>query len=280
MITIAHLSDLHFSNISIFPLSLKRFIGTTNLLITRKRSYIDTHLFKLPDLLKSLNVNNIFITGDLSSTSLKKEFEKAKKFIDSFDENMKFFIIPGNHDTYTRQANKQSYFQNILKSNNIIDSKQKKIHLFDLSKKWVYIGLDTTLVTPLFSATGLFSTEMEKDLIDILEKIPKDKNIIISNHFPLFHKAPKRKLLKRRDDLLKVIKKYPNIKLYLHGHTHKPSITKEDNLPYMICSGCSSHKKNASFSILKIEDDKCNIYCYILQDNNWQKDKVEELNFS
>ncbi|KKK81455.1 hypothetical protein LCGC14_2813260, partial [marine sediment metagenome] len=152
MITIAHLSDLHFSNISIFPLSLKRFIGTTNLLITRKRSYIDTHLFKLPDLLKSLNVNNIFITGDLSSTSLKKEFEKAKKFIDSFDENMKFFIIPGNHDTYTRQANKQSYFQNILKSNNIIDSKQKKIHLFDLSKKWVYIGLDTTLVTPLFSA--------------------------------------------------------------------------------------------------------------------------------
>jgi len=77
-----------------------------------------------------------------------------------------------------------------------------------------------------------------------------------------------------------VIKKYPNIKLYLHGHTHKPSITKEDNLPYMICSGCSSHKKNASFSILKIEDDKCNIYCYILQDNNWQKDKVEELNFS
>ncbi len=280
MITIAHLSDLHFSNISIFPLTLKRFIGTTNLLITRKRSYIDTHLSKLPNLLKSLDVNNIFITGDLSSTSLKKEFEKAKKFIDSFDENIKFFIVPGNHDTYTKQADKCSYFQNIIKSKNIIDSKEKKIHLFDLSEKWVYIGLDTTLVTPLFSATGLFSNEMEKDLIDILEKIPKDKNIIISNHFPIFHKAAKRKRLKRREALLNVIKKYPNIKLYLHGHTHKRSITKEENMPYMICSGCSSHKKNASFNLLKIEDDKCFMQSYILQDSNWKKDTVEELNFS
>lgn len=279
MITIAHLSDLHFSNINLFPLNLKRLIGTMNLLLTRKRSYIDTHLFKLPKLLKSLDVNNILITGDLSSTSLKQEFEKAKKFIDSFDENMKFFIVPGNHDTYTKQADKYSYFQNILKSKNVFSTKNQRIHLVNLSEKWVYIGLDTTLVTTLFSATGLFSKELEKDLINILDKIPKDNNIIISNHFPIFHKAPKRKLLKRKEALLNVIKRYPNIKLYLHGHTHKRSITKEKNLPYMICSGCTSHKKNASFNILKIDDDKCFMQSYILQDSNWKKDTMKELNF-
>ncbi|NGX33919.1 MAG: 3',5'-cyclic adenosine monophosphate phosphodiesterase CpdA [Candidatus Anoxychlamydiales bacterium] len=280
MLTIAHLSDLHFSKISILPLSLKRFVGTANLLITRKRSYIDTHLFKLPKLLKSLDVKNILITGDLSSTSLKKEFEKAKEFIDSFDENIKFFLIPGNHDTYTKKALKNSYFKNILKSQNILDTKHKKIHFHNLSKNWVYIGLDTTLVTPIFSASGLFSKEMQIDLTAILDKIPKDKNIIISNHFPIFYKAPKRKLLKRSNALLEILKSYPNIKLYLHGHTHKSSIINKENLPIMICSGCSSHKKNASFNILQIEDDKCVIQSHVLKDNTWQKDKENQFNFS
>ncbi len=279
MITIAHLSDLHFSKISIFPLSLKRFIGTINLLITRKRSYIDTHLLKLPKILKSLGVNKIFITGDLSSTSLKKEFDKAKRFIDLFDKNIKFFLVPGNHDNYTKKAYKKSYFQNTLKSQNILTN-YKRIELHNLTDKWIYIGLDTTLVTSLFSASGYFSKEMEKNLIAILDKIPKDKNIIISNHFPLLHKASKKKLLKRREALLKILQKYPNIKLYLHGHTHKLSIIKKKNLPYMICCGCSSHKKNASFNILKIEDNSCLIQSYILKDFSWQKDKVTKLDFS
>lgn len=280
MVTIAHLSDLHFSKISVFPLSLKRFVGTTNLLITRKRSYIATHLLKLPKLLKSLDVKNILITGDLSSTSLEKEFLQAKKFIDSFDKQVKFFIIPGNHDTYTKKSSKSSYFENILKSKSNSKTNLEKIELYSLSDKWMYIGLDTTLVTSLFSASGLFSKEMEENLIATIESIPKDKNIIISNHFPIFHKAPKRKLLKRKEALIDILKKYPNIKLYLHGHTHKSSIIKKENLPFMICSGCTSHKKNASFNILEFENDKCFVKSYILKGAMWQKRSEKTLNFS
>lgn len=280
MLKIAHISDLHFSKISLFPLNLKRFIGTANLLITRKRSYVDTHLIKLPALFKSLDIKNIFITGDLSSTSLKKEFELASQYIESFEKEIKFFIIPGNHDTYTTRADKRSYFQNIIKSKSIITSKNSKIDLHYLSDKWVYIGLDTTLVTSLLSAAGLFTQKMEKDLIAVLDSISKETNIIIANHFPLYHKAPKRKLLKRRDCLIKILKKYPNIKLYLHGHTHKRSIEKKEDLPYMICSGCASHKKNASFNILQIEDNKCVVQSYILKDNTWQKDQKQCLFFS
>ena len=284
MIKIAQISDLHFSTLSfkIKDLFSKRLIGMFNLLINRKKSYIDKYLYKLPSLFKSLDLDYVFISGDLTSTSLKKEFEKAKKFTSSFDKDLKFFIIPGNHDQYTKKAFQKDSFYNFFESKKISQKqnlRKDKIEVISLSDKWVSIGLDTTLATSLFSASGLFSQDLEKKLIETLDNIPKDKNIILINHFPIIHLAPKRKQLKRRDVLLDIIKKYPNIKLYLHGHTHKFTVEKEDNLPYMICSGCSSHKKTGSFNLFEIADDKCRIINYKIKDNNWQKNKTWQLQF-
>ena len=184
-------------------------------------------------------------------------------------------------EQYTKRLKKHlfyDFFENIEteKSKTL---KKDQIEIFSLSDKWVSIGLDTTIVTPLFSASGLFSKDLEKTLIETLDNVPKEKNIILINHFPIIHIAAKRKLLKRRDALLEIIKKYPNIKLYLHGHTHKFSIEKKDNLPYMICSGCASHKRNASFNIFELEDDKCRVINYKIKDNCWQKHKTLQLLF-
>ncbi|NGX63357.1 MAG: 3',5'-cyclic adenosine monophosphate phosphodiesterase CpdA [Candidatus Anoxychlamydiales bacterium] len=279
MIKIAHISDLHFSKVSFFPIALKRFVGVTNLLINRRKSYIEDHLYKLPTLLKSLDIDHIFITGDLTSTSLEKEFEKAKDFIDLFDKKNKFFIIPGNHDTYTKKAYKDELFYQFFKKTNISKMIKSNIQIHELSDKWVYIGLDTTVPTSLFSCSGLFSKELENSLIETLDKIPKDTNIILTNHFPLFLRVEKRNGLNRRKHLLAILKKYKNIKLYLYGHTHKWTITKKENYPYMICSGCSSHKKKASFNTLQIEDNKCIVTSYSLKNNNWQKDSDKILSF-
>jgi 3',5'-cyclic AMP phosphodiesterase CpdA len=279
MLKIAHLSDLHFSkihlNLSIF-LS-KRFIGIFNLLINRRKAYCQKPLYDLPQLFKYLGVKNIFITGDLTSTSLEKEFEKAKHFIDSFDKSCRFTIIPGNHDQYTKAAYKQGLFYKFFKNN--FGLNDKRIEVFSLSDKWQYIGLDTCLPTHLFACSGLFSEDLEKRLIETLEKIPKDKNILLVNHFPIIHDVAKRKILKRREFLNKILKKYSNIKLYLHGHTHICSIKKEKNLPYMICSGCATYAKNASFNILELEDNSCTIITYIWRNTSWQKDKTTQITF-
>lgn len=284
MIKIAQISDLHFSTFSfkIKDLFSKRLIGMVNLLINRKKSYIDKHLYKLPSLFRSLDLDYVFISGDLTSTSLKKEFEKAKKFTSSFDKDLKFFIIPGNHDQYTKKAFQKYFFYIFFENKNKLEIKslkKDKIEILSLSDKWVSIGLDTTLATSLFSASGLFSEDLEKTLIETLDTIPKDKNIILINHFPIIHIAPKRKQLKRRDVLLDIIKKHPNIKLYLHGHTHKLAVEKEDNLPFMICSGCSSHKKNGSFNLFEIENDKCKVINYKIKNNSWQENKTWQLHF-
>jgi len=282
---IAHISDLHFSKIMLHPSILfsKRLIGTLNLIFNRKKSYSQKHLVNLNELLTSLDVNYLFVTGDLTCTSSNEEFAKAKDFLKSIDKKIEPFVIPGNHDQYTKKAYKNSLFYDYFNSHRANFLKKltnEKIEICPISEKWYYIGLDTCIPTPLFSCWGYFSKELEQHLEEVLNEIPKDKNIVLVNHFPIFHKTSKRKALKRRDRLIDIIKKYPNIKIYLHGHTHFPSIKKLNNLPYMICSGCISYKKNASFNILEIGDESCKVINYLWKDDKWQINKTHKILFS
>lgn len=285
MFKVAHLSDLHFSKISLKPSIFfsKRFVGIFNLIFNRKKAYNQQPLYELPNLFNSLDIQYVFITGDLTSTSLKEEFQKAKEFIDLFDKKIEFFIIPGNHDQYTKKAYENDVFYKFFESKNthlLKSLKNERIETYPLSDKWFYIGLDTCIPTHLFACSGLFSEELENHLIEILDKIPKDKNILLVNHFPLIQNVAKRKILKRRDVLYKILKKYPNIKLYLHGHTHKMAIEKPtEDLPYMICSGCASYKKEASFNVLEVENFSCKILNYVWKDNNWQKKSTTQIKF-
>ncbi len=279
MLKIAHLSDLHFSKVELNPFKLlsKRFIGIINLLVNRRKVYRENQLNQLPNLLKTLGLDYIFVSGDITSTSLKEEFERAKELLKSFDEKQ-LFVLPGNHDKYTKKACRQNRFYDFFEVKNTHLSKNLKderIEAYPLSDKWYYIGLDTCLATSLFACSGMFSKDLERHLIELLDKIPKDKNIILMNHFPIIHAAKNRKILHRRDALKNILKRYPNIKLFLHGHTHNLAVYKEDDTPHMLCSGCSSHSKNGSFNILEIEDDKCKIITYRWDRTNWIKQKED-----
>jgi 3',5'-cyclic AMP phosphodiesterase CpdA len=284
MFKIAHISDLHFSKISFNPSIFfsKRFIGILNLIFNRNKSYTQKILHQLPKLFDSLEIKHVFITGDLTSTSMIKEFQAAKNFINQFDKKINLFIIPGNHDHYTKKSFKKNLFYQFFNSPNthlLKSLKNEKIEVYPLSENWYYIGLDTCIPTHLFSSGGLFSKDLENHLVDILEKIPKEKNILLVNHFPLIQDVAQRKILKRREVLYKILKKYTNIKLYLHGHTHKASIEKSKDLPYMICSGCVSYKKNASFNILEISDYSCKIINYLWKEEKWQKNSTTQIKF-
>lgn len=282
MIKIAHLSDLHFSKIKISPSIFfsKRFIGIFNLIFNR--SFSQQPLFELPKFFDSAGIKHVVITGDLTSTSLKQEFQKAKDFIDLFDKKIQFFIIPGNHDHYTKKAYKKEIFYKFFDSKNthlLKSLRNEKIEIYQLSDKWYYIGLDTCIPTHLFACSGFFSQDLENHLLEILQKIPKDKNILLVNHFPIIHNVSKRKILKRREALSKIIKNHPNIKLYLHGHTHKFTIEKTKDLPYMICAGCSSDKTNPSFNVLELSNYSCKIINYLWKNDKWQKNTTTQVKY-
>ncbi|MBI5345675.1 MAG: metallophosphoesterase [Chlamydiae bacterium] len=277
MLKIAHISDLHFSKISYNPLQFfsKRCVGNFNLLFFRKRFYNEKQLYSLIDHFKSLQIDYVIATGDFTSTSSKEEFAMAKQFFDLLDKNnIKFILVPGNHDNYTKKAYKNSSF---FKCFSMVP---KKINSFALNDNWWFVGLDTTLPTHWLSSAGLFSKTIEDELSKSLEKIPKDKFILMANHFPLFPNDSRRKILKRSEDLLKLIQKHNNIKLYLHGHTHRRSIAdlQGSSLPIVIDSGCTAHTEFGFWSFIEL-DSALKITSYKHTQNVWNKDRESCFSF-
>lgn len=281
---IAHLSDLHFSRFS-FGLTQflsKRWLGNLNLLLNRSHDYHEKRPFSLPELLESLKVTHVIITGDLTTTSSRKEYAVAQGFIECLKTHgFDVFVIPGNHDHYTKQACKSKLFYRYFPaqfSNSPFNLKDHRVTSHRLQDSWTLVALDTALATPLISSNGCFSEEIERHLIALLATIPEDENIILMNHFPFFqHDEPKRRLW-RGDELQKVIENHLNIQLYLHGHTHRRCVAdlRKNGLPIILDSGSTSYRKG-SWNLLDIQPDGCDLEVYQCQEKgNWNRIETHE----
>ena len=175
---IAHISDLHFSKFSFGPVQFfsKRWLGNANFLLNRSQSSSNTRPFSLIEPFTSLKITHVVITGDLTTTSHPKEYEMAKRFIEALKEKgMKVFVIPGNHDHYTKRAGRNKVFYRYfdpLFTPSPFTLKEHGVTASPLSNGWTLIALDTTLATPLTSSNGLFSEATEEHLKNLLRQIP------------------------------------------------------------------------------------------------------------
>ena len=263
---VAHLSDPHFSQITYQPSQLfsKRLIGNLNLLLFRKRNYQTDHLWHLPSLLKTMNIEALFITGDFSSTSLDAEFAMGKQLVEAFRERLlPTYVLPGNHDCYTHEAQRLKRYYHFFPSEGLLE---KRVEHFKLGKGWWYIALDCTLATPLFDAYGDFYEKTEVYLEQVLKMIPASDRVIVGNHFPLFSEGKPRRELKRADALQKLLKAYPQVKLYLHGHDHAHYVIdrQEEGYPLVINSGSCAHRPDGTFYTINLFDKRCLIQRFIL----------------
>ncbi|NDD57943.1 MAG: metallophosphoesterase [Chlamydiae bacterium] len=278
---LAHISDLHFSKLTLNPIHFtsKRWIGNFNLLFRRMREFQHDKIFELIQLFKNLAVDYVVISGDLSTTSRHQEFKKAYQFISLLQEaGLKVIALPGNHDHYTNKDYQKQIFYDHFRSkfDNISPSflnynlKDDKLAAVKLGASYWIIALDTTLSTPLLSCNGLFSEKIEASLQKALEEIPKSDKILIANHFPLFTSDQKRKHLDRDSALRNLLQKFPNILFYLHGHTHRHSISdlRKAGLPIILDSGCTAHEKKGSWNLLEFSDNHCNISSYSWKPHN------------
>ncbi|NGX53770.1 MAG: 3',5'-cyclic adenosine monophosphate phosphodiesterase CpdA [Chlamydiae bacterium] len=109
-IRLAHLSDPHFASVTYSPRQFfsKRWLGNTNLILFRKKAYQTDHLKHIPELLETLDVETVFITGDVATTSRDEEFAKAAAFASKFKQPV--HLVPGNHDCYTRGSDREKRF--------------------------------------------------------------------------------------------------------------------------------------------------------------------------
>lgn len=273
----AHLSDLHFFQMTwgIHQFFSKRWIGNGNFIFRRKREFNPLLLNELSSILIQEKIPLVLISGDVSCTSLKKEFEKASLFVNRLQtEGIEVIILPGNHDKYTKKAADQKLFYQTFPSSLANDGLKVK----QLTPSWWMIFLDTALPTPLFCCHGRFSEELEEKLEKTLKTVPSDAKVILANHFPILSK--KGKDLEREDALLNLCKKHPQIKLYLHGHNHQPRIydARSLGLPIVVDSGSAAHQFHGGWNRIECEKDLCTIKPYKWAHKKWTP--LSETSFS
>lgn len=253
---LAHLSDAHFSTVTYNPSQFlsKRWLGNFNLALFRRHAYQTTHLPHLPELLNSLGVEHVFFTGDFTQTALDEEFAKSKKFLEHFSQRV--FVLPGNHDVYTKKSERSKQFYNYFSEDALKHNRVSKTYL---GKNWWWVALDCALATPVFFSHGKFFKEMEEPLEHLLASIPSDQHVIMGNHFPLFSTGRPRHDLAGAERLQEILTKHANVKLYLHGHDHQPYLIdrRDEGYPLVLNAGSCAHQPDGFFYLIDLQETQC-----------------------
>lgn len=276
---LAHLSDFHCTKLTFNPLRLfpKRIFGHLHWLCGRKDSFSSKQLEPLPDLFKRLKVDLILLGGDFTSSSMQEEFAFAKSLIEKNTSSM--IAIPGNHDHYTSRSYKQgrfyAYFPN---PNPTLGSLAKEgVEGHKIGPNWWVVALDTSCPNGIASSRGMFSKKLETKLEELLLQIPANEKIILFNHFPFFQQEDPKRILERGDALEQLIRRHPNIALYLHGHTHRHSVAdlRSDGLPIILDSGSCCLKTTGSWNLIDLDDTKCCVTAYEWK-SEWKQRNTKE----
>lgn len=268
---IAHISDLHFGSVAIGPLQFfsKRWLGNFNFFFKRKKEFLYGRLIDLIAFFKAEGVTHVVITGDLSVTSRKKEFKMAKRYINLLKkEGFIVFTIPGNHDHYTkRNYRKKSFYRHfnpLFSKDCPYNLKDHQVSYTRLKEGLWLMGIDTAKATSMISSEGLFSKQIEENLLLALKEIPGGEKVILINHFPFFCNDSEKKQLVGGEHLKNLLEKHPQVFLYLHGHTHRQTVAdlRESDLPIISDSGCTPHKNNGACHLFAIGDNTINLSVY------------------
>jgi 3',5'-cyclic AMP phosphodiesterase CpdA len=260
---LAHLSDLHFGRATFSPLQFfsKRWLGNLNLIFRRKAEFLpEQALESLLPFLKSERVEHVLLCGDLTTTSRDEEFQHAQGAVQKMKElGMQVTLLPGNHDCYTRGSSREKrfyrYFPKSLQRPYLhYTLDQHRVAAAHLEENLFLVALDCALATPLHSSQGHFSPEQEAHLEALLTTLPQTARVIVLCHFPFFHHIAKMKQLVRGEALGKLLRRFSQVRLYMHGHTHHQTIAnlRVSGFPLILDSGSCSTCRGASCHIVDI----------------------------
>jgi 3',5'-cyclic AMP phosphodiesterase CpdA len=236
---IAHISDLHVLALAgaiPFRLFNKRLTGYANLRLRRGRHHrTDVVSAILAELARS-SVDHVVITGDVSNLALESEFEAVRRLLEDVLRlaPSAVSIVPGNHDVYTRGAERAKrfsrYFAPYLGSDLphlCTPHPSGSFPVVKLRGSAAIIGLSTAVARLPFVASGKLGRPQLDALREILASPElRGRTPIILQHHPAVDLATwtwrKRKTdgLTDARDLGQVLATLPRA-LVLHGHLHR-----------------------------------------------------------
>ena len=268
--TIIHISDLHFHTYpkNFHDLKSKRVLGMLNSIFRRARQFPIDRSKKLVEKISKMKWDHLVISGDLTQLSLESEFSLARETFDPLlKNNSRVTIIPGNHDRYVSETFSDDLFKKYF---GVFFGKEE-VHSLEINSDWVIIGWDSVHPNDWFTASGTVRRSTIIETEKIIRSFSKDKKFIIVNHYPLtfpidwkfdhFHE------LYNLLPVQKWILRFPQIRLYLHGHIHKNwvhNLSRESDKELLLVNSAASSAKpfpgqRSSFHQIEIDGENLNI---------------------
>lgn len=275
---IGHISDLHVFHMEGLPNPLsflnKRLVGGVNLLLNRSDSHSRAVVEKAVMRLEELDVDHICVTGDLTNLALDSEFQAARDVLLEVPDHLeRVSVIPGNHDYYTYEAEREGrferYFSDFLRSDMPAYQQPSGYPFVHLRDDVAIIGLNSGKATPPLFATGLVrQNELDATAALLADPEIKKRFKVVMIHHPLTpfeHASVQRsRCLVNDAEVLRTIRR-GCVDLVIHGHNHHISTQElphlEGSRTLFICEAGSASVREyqnprfaGSFNIFDIED--------------------------
>ncbi len=273
-----HCSDIHLFNLrGVGPHRFlnKRLTGGVNLMLKRGKHHDGALFDRVSEHARELEVDRVVITGDLSNLALEQEFEHIAAKLDAVGRPVT--VIPGNHDTYTRGAERSHRFEAMLGQFMAGDREDRDdaisypfVQRFD---EVALIGVSTAQASlPLYAVGSVGTAQLER-LDRVLDRLGQEglTRIVLIHHPVMPGVALRRHDLLDLDAFGAVIERR-GAELILHGHEHRAI---EGSIPgprgpvpvhgISSATNLSQHPgRQASFSIYEVRglDISRIVYCW------------------
>ncbi|AAD19035.1 3,5'-cyclic-nucleotide phosphodiesterase [Chlamydia pneumoniae TW-183] len=263
---IIHISDVHFHVLPVNPVHCfnKRLKGLLRKVFGLVHFQATTIGQRFPKVVRSLGADSVCITGDFSLTAMDGEFLLAKHFVETLAKHSSVYLLPGNHDVYTLKSLAQQTFYTHFPNDQL---QQNKVSFHKITDHWWLILLDCSCLNGWFSANGVVHLAQISAIETFLLSLSPEENVIIANHYPLLSSQNPSHDLINNTHLQNVLKKYPKVRLYLHGHEHQAAVYNcADTSPsYILNSGSISLPTNSRFHVIDLYPEKYQVHTMILK---------------
>ena len=227
--SIAHLSDPHLSRpepVAAGQLLNKRILGYLSWRRRRRHVHRPEVLELLLEDLRRNGPDHTVVTGDLTHIGLPVEFEQVADWLARLGTPADVTVIPGNHDTYVREAWASSFasWQDYLRSDDAADWSADSYPSLRVRGPVALIGISTAVPTPWFRASGRVGRAQRERLAALLEQLRGGDlfRLALVHHAPVPGIDPWRKRMTDVHATRQVLAEgEPH--LVLHGHDHRVS---------------------------------------------------------
>ena len=261
-----HITDPHLSSLdslSFTGLRGKRRSGYLSWRNKRRHVYRPEILEQLTVAVHSHQPDLVLLTGDLIQIGLESEMIEAADWLRRLGPPEKVMLIPGNHDNYARDSLAAMYrhWGSYLPAGGERDRDYTSGYPVVRETQDVsLLGVNTSCVTRIFSATGKLGKDQRQRLARTLPREPGDQRLqcLLIHHPPLPGMTERRKALRDTAQLEDILNQHPpDLVLYGHLHCNREHLVGNTRI---FCTATASSIHNASYRIFDVEQ----------KDSGWQ----------